>query len=89
MGNKEYTDERNWVKNISTLKLEPGDALVIKTATRLSFNQIQSIQDNLKNLLKKMGKEGTPILILDQGFDIEKLQIQEIVKKENEKDSKV
>lgn len=75
MGDLESTDERNLISSISSLKLEAGDILVVKTEIALSSRQAQSTKDNVRNLLRGIGKKDVLVLVLDRGASLEKVSL--------------
>jgi hypothetical protein len=64
-------DEERLIKEISVLKLEPGDILVLKVDAKLSVSQYEGIMKQMKELTA--GR--VPIAILDQGMGLDKLSI--------------
>jgi hypothetical protein len=68
-------DELDLIKEMSVLKLEPGDILVLKYPQTLSLLQIEGIRHYMMKVLSKVGKEDTPVVILEGGLELEKLGI--------------
>jgi len=72
---KEIDNIDNLIDVIKVLKIKKGDALVVKYPMRISEKAYTKIHFNFKEILKIMGKEDIPIVILEDGLDIEILRL--------------
>ena len=69
-------ETKDIIQAIEVLKIQKGDALILKTAMVLSESAIKRLKDSLKDLIKRMGiKDEIPIVILDEGIEIEILRL--------------
>jgi len=68
-------DEVNLVKEISVLKLEPGDVLVLRVNQKLDERLCLAIRKNVSEILEKAGKKEFPIAVLQDGMDFDKFTL--------------
>jgi len=66
---------QNLIDTIEILKVQKGDAIIVKIDDRLSQSVYVRITEKFKNALKKIGKSNIPILILDNRVEIQVLRL--------------
>ncbi len=59
-----------WLKDISILRLEPGDTVVLRHPGQLETSQSARLQLTLKRMLAHHGIENIPVMILEEGMEI-------------------
>ena len=62
---------------IEVLKVQKGDAVVLKYDGKISQSTYENVKTFMEGILKRMGKENIPVIILEAGLDIEILRLRE------------
>ena len=74
---------KDLIDAIEILKVQKGDAIILKVNGRLSETAHIRIKEYLKKVLAIMGKKNIPIVILEDGLDIEILRLKDGTKTGN------
>ena len=68
---------QNLIDTIEVLKIKKGDAVIVKCEDKLAQSVYARITKTLKDVLMRMGKPDIPVIILDNGVEIEILRLKE------------
>lgn len=65
---------KDLIDTIEVLKVQKGDAIILKYGERLSEQNYAHIVGSFREILRKMGKVDIPVIILEEGMSIEILR---------------
>ena len=72
---KTLLDTESIIEAVKIIRPKKGDAIVLKYPGRLSLEALENLKETFKKgALAKLGLLDTPIIILEEGLDIEILR---------------